>query len=278
MTTARKRRQIGRVLVALDASPSSLAAARAAVRLAALLEVELCGLFVEDRELLHLSRSPMARQIDLLTASIERVESAEVERQFRVQALRARQALARIAEEAGLAWSFRVARGSVAQEVRAAAGESDVVSLGRVGWSLRHRRLLGRTARALLAERRRFTMLIERLGEARPLVAVVHDGSEAAADALDLAERLTRGGVDRLVVILVGREPARLRPGLAERLPAAPERTIEVALDGGADARLCRILRGMGAGLLIVPLSETLGETQIQSLLDEVDCPVLAVS
>lgn len=278
MTTARKRRQIGRVLVALDASPSSLAAARAAVRLAALLEVELCGLFVEDRELLHLSRSPMARQIDLLTASIERVESAEVERQFRVQALRARQALAQIAEEAGLTWSFRVARGSVAQEVRAAAGESDVVSLGRVGWSLRHRRLLGRTARALLAERRRFTMLIERLGDARPLVAVVHDGSEAAADGLDLAERLTRGGVDRLVVILVGREPARLRRALAQRLPAAPERTIEVALDGSADARLCQILRGMGAGLLIVPLSETLGESQIQSLLDEVDCPVLAVS
>ena len=58
--------QANRILVALDASPQSEAALRAAAELAALLEAELEGLFVEDINLLHLCGLPFGREIRLV--------------------------------------------------------------------------------------------------------------------------------------------------------------------------------------------------------------------
>ena len=59
---------VERILVAIDASPGSLAAAETAARLAALLNAELEGLFVEDDRLLRLPAAPLARQVDSITA------------------------------------------------------------------------------------------------------------------------------------------------------------------------------------------------------------------
>ena len=50
--------QMRRILVAVDASPHSLAALDAALRLAADLEAEIIGLFVEDINLLRLAGMP----------------------------------------------------------------------------------------------------------------------------------------------------------------------------------------------------------------------------
>lgn len=66
---ARRAPRIRRVLVALDASPGSVVAAAAAARMAAALEAELEGLFVEDHDLLRLSRSSQARQVGFLTGA-----------------------------------------------------------------------------------------------------------------------------------------------------------------------------------------------------------------
>lgn len=54
---------IRRILVALDTSPSSQAALEAAVALAERLNAEVCGLFVEDVDLLRVAESPYAREI-----------------------------------------------------------------------------------------------------------------------------------------------------------------------------------------------------------------------
>jgi nucleotide-binding universal stress UspA family protein len=52
-----------RILVALDASVNSLAAIEQAATLAANLEAEQLGLFVEDINLLRIATLPFARQI-----------------------------------------------------------------------------------------------------------------------------------------------------------------------------------------------------------------------
>ena len=109
-----KVRRIRRVLVALDASPDSVAAAAAAVRVAAALDAELAGLFVEDHDLLRLGGSRLARQVASLTAGAERLGAEEMERQLRAQATRARRALSRLAAREGIACTFQVTRGRVA--------------------------------------------------------------------------------------------------------------------------------------------------------------------
>ncbi|MBK7177644.1 MAG: universal stress protein [Chloroflexi bacterium] len=55
--------KIQRILVALDASPHSLAALEAAIDLAERLDAELQGLFVEDINLLRLAQLPFAREL-----------------------------------------------------------------------------------------------------------------------------------------------------------------------------------------------------------------------
>lgn len=277
--TITKRRHIRRILVALDASPGSLVAVRAAVGLAALLDAELAGLFVEDLELLRLSRSPVACQVDLLTAAVDRLESREVERQLRAQASRAKRMVMCLAEEAGLEWSFRVTRGAVAREIEKATSEDDLVSLGRVGWSLRQRHLLGTTARKLLAQPRRRTLLSKTSDEIRPPVAVLFDDSAAAHDALDLATQLLAATRHGLTVLLVGEDPTELRQQVVAHLGAALAATVGIEPSRAVDRRLCFRLRRMGARMVIVPIGgRALEEREIQTLLDGLDCPILAVS
>ena len=89
-----KQQTIRRILVALDASHHSLAALDAAAELAASLEAELQGLFVEDANLLRLAGLPVARVVRYPFATPARPDPVRMERELRVQAAQARQALA----------------------------------------------------------------------------------------------------------------------------------------------------------------------------------------
>ncbi len=279
--SARRAPRIRRVLVALDASPGSVAAAAAAARMAAALEAELAGLFVEDHDLLRLSQSKQARQVGFLTGAAERVGAEQMERQLRAQAARARHTLSRLAAREGVACTFRVTRGRVATEILAAAGRQDLVSVGRIGWSHGHRRRLGSTARALLERRRANTLLMDRAAvtaplAARGLLAVLFDGSEAAADALRLAVQLARPAGGGVVVLATHEEAAR-------------QATLQLAKRAGL-ARVGRLDRPTGEalpaaleehkpGLLILPIGGPgLAGTELLDLLAELRCPVLAVS
>jgi hypothetical protein len=200
-----------------------------------------------------------------------------VEQQFRVLALRARRALAHLAEGAGVAWSFRVARGSVTREIHAAATESDLVSLGHIGWSLRQRRVLGRTARALLTQRRRYTLLTARVADIRHPVLAIFNGGRAGHEALRLALRLSGKENAPLVVALAGKDLARLRQAAIAVIEEAKAtvRIVEVDTLGG----LARFACELAPGLIILPVETAqLDENQVQDLLEEVKCPILAVS
>jgi len=137
-----------RVLVALDASPQSQAALRAAARVAAAMQAELLGLFVEDANLFHLCNSPFCREVGLRTAVVRQLESQTVERQLRVLAAEMRRSLARVAGEAQVHWSFQVTRGAVEHELLTAAENSVLLSLGRTSWLTGSR--LGSTTRMVV--------------------------------------------------------------------------------------------------------------------------------
>jgi len=266
---------IRRILVALDASPDSQAAAEAAAELAALLSAELRGLFVEDAELLRLVESPLARHMGLLTATHGGAETEDLERQLRVHAKRAEATLVRSADRAGIRWSFRVTRGPVAGEILAAAADADLVSLGRIGWTMRHKRALGTTVRALIAQRGR-VLLLERSSTVRLPIVVLYDGSDAGREALELAAHLAGKRGDPPRVLLIGEDEEPLRAAVRERLGEGAEvrwlgRAGAVAVSGE--------VKRQGGGVVIVPVGGgDLGEEHLRALLEEAPCPVLAVS
>jgi nucleotide-binding universal stress UspA family protein len=268
-----------RILVAIDASPGSLIAARAAARLAARLEAELAGLFVEDVRRLRLAESPLAREVDIMTLRPRRPAGAQTQRQLKLQGLRARDALRRIADREGIRWSFRVARGAVSAEIAAAADDAEIVSLGYGGWSTRPQRALGAVASALLERRSACTLLMRRALDVGPPVLVLFDGSEQAERGLSLALRLVAGRTGDLEILLVGSDDTGLRSRLESVAGKVAIGAVIGSLSSTAEPRLRGLLDAARPGALVLPVGGASEHREIlHDILERVDCPALLVS
>jgi nucleotide-binding universal stress UspA family protein len=275
---------IERILVALDASPHSLAALEAAVDLAARFQAELTGLFVEDENLLRLAELPFVSEIGIFTATRRRIDGEELERQIRVQSRRVRRVFTLTTERAHVRWSFRIARGTVLSEVLSAAAEADVLVLGQAGWSLLQRGRLGSTVRGILPEQFGLALILKEgtcLGD--PL-AVVYDGSLAAERALITADALRRQpDKDRaLIVLLLAEETQRaqtLRSQAASRLADRDATAVYRSLTSANALHLADILQAEGCGMLVLPArSSALQDSVLVALLEHLDLPVLLVT
>lgn len=281
MSDEERMLDIRRILVALDASPHSLAALEAAVELAAMLRAELLGLFVEDINLLRLGELSLAREIYAHSATASPIDSQHVERQLRTQAERARQALAERAERAQVRWAFRVTRGAVASEVLAAAAEADLITLGKVGWSVIGRRRLGATAQAIVSKAPAPALISRQGARLGRSLLVVYDGSPAAQRALVTAASLARGSEQPLTVLI-----------LTSRADVAQEWQTQIAAwlrarglfaryqwqPGITPPQLAQAIRAEGGGIVVLPRENLLWPDDVlATLLNEIECPVLLV-
>lgn len=274
--------QVRRVLVALDASPASAAAAAGAAELASVLSAELAGLFVEDATLARLADHPGVTEVGSHTGAARRLSAADVERRLRAQAGRARHLLQKCAARVNLEARLQVVRGRVASEVAAAVGESELLSIGRVGTSALAR--LGSVARAALGGGRGSLLLLPAGGSlAGPLVVVYGDTAEARR-ALRAAIRLASGGRGRTagseVVVLLPGDPAvawlenearnrLLEAGISPRMRRVPT--------GGHHA-LQHAAAGETTGTLILPAHSPLASgAEIEATVEVLDCAVLLV-
>jgi nucleotide-binding universal stress UspA family protein len=279
MSRQDERLTIRRILVALDASRHSLAALEAAAELAASMEAELQALFVEDANLLRLAGLPLARELRYPFVAPVPLDRARMERALRAQAAQARQALARASEERHIQWSFRVVRGEVALEVLAAALEVDLLTLGKASRPLTPRVRLGSTARAAAADASCCVLLLQRDMGIRPPVLTTYDGTSSARQALAMAARLARKEGGDLTVLIVADAPEtvqRLQAQASDLLRGQGVAARYRRLTGAKAATLTHEVRTEGSGVLVLS-STVLSQEALQTLLDEVGCPVLLV-
>jgi nucleotide-binding universal stress UspA family protein len=270
---------IRRILVALDASRHSLAAMEAAAELAASMKAELQGLFVEDINLLRVAGSCVAREVSYPFGVTARLDPARMERQLRAQAARARKALAAACERREIKWSFRVVRGEVAPEVLAAAGEADMLSLGKASRPLVRQMRLGSTALAAVVQAPRSVLLLQREATIRPPVVVTYDGSPTARQALMMAARLAQNKGGYLIVLSIADAPDTIQRMQSEASDLLRGRRLLVRyrrLASAGVATLTQVVRAEGSGILVLS-STILHRAKLQKLLYEVDCPVLLV-
>lgn len=278
---------IRRILVALDASTDSVAALKTAARMAASLQAELVGLFVEDINLLRLAGLPFASEVQRVTGTGRVLDEAGMERDLQLQASQARRALANAAADAEATWTFRVVRGMVTTEILAAALEADLLTLGRASRPPIRRRQLGSTARAAVSQAPGSVLLGHPGMDLEQPVLATFDGTPAAAQALVAAANMARSGHSDLVVLLTNHVPGRDSPSareLAEQCEAilsdkgfsAPD-DYEYLPHGDQDS-LVRAAQARHCGLLVLGGSSPLlqGE-RLQHLLDELYCPVMLV-
>jgi nucleotide-binding universal stress UspA family protein len=272
---------IRHILVALDASPHSLAALEAATRLATLFGAELLGVYVEDINLLRASELPFARETTLRSGARRRLRTEEVERQLRRQGQLARTAFTESADRARVQWSFHISRGAVVSELITAASGMDLVILGKSGWSPIERRRLGSTARALLSEAPRAALVLEHGTHLRPPLAVVCDGSALGLEALNLATTLAEREGSHLILLALAEDPQEARKvreqcsqWLHRRGMLARYRTFYQ----WTASRVADTLEREGAGGLVVPATEAvLHHDELLTLLGATDTPILLV-
>ncbi|MGC9348909.1 MAG: universal stress protein [Anaerolineae bacterium] len=272
---------IRRVLVAVDASPSSYAALEAAVHLAERFEAELLGLFVEDVNVLRLAQLPFVREVGVYSARRRRPDTEEIERQLRARSRRLQRALRSLAERASVQASFRVTRGAVSEEIEAAAEEVDILVIGRYGWS-RIRRRLGSTARAAYyCGAPSATLLLEEDARIEPPIRAVYDGSEQGRSGLAIAAELVEetSGPLRVLLLADGREnaPRLRREATALLSPYHVIRQYQVLTESTVP-KLVRAIRRSDGGTLILPARiSALRDDAVLELIEEIDIPVLMI-
>ncbi|MCB9159497.1 MAG: universal stress protein [Caldilineaceae bacterium] len=247
---------IERILVALDASPHSLAALQAAAQLATLMQAELEGLYVEDINLLRLGRYSFVREVGSYSASLRPLDTRAIEREFQIQAARIRRAMAQTAVSANVRWSFHTTRGAVSTEVFTAAQDAAMLTLGRVGRSVGKR--FGSTAQRALQGTRRPVLIAGEGGFVYPLI-VFYDATPAGERALHLAVRLMRGRDDAftlLVAPLSDESQADYESRVQTLVHQLEEQEIHCRAGSARPGNdLLNLLRDMDAGTLIVPIA-----------------------
>jgi nucleotide-binding universal stress UspA family protein len=265
-----------RILALVDASPESMASAEATAALAADLEAELVGLFVEDPELLALVGDPLARAADFFTATLQPLERPMLERRLRAQEARARALVTRAAELHGVAWSFRVERGDVMDQITLASAEMDLVTAGRVGWSGARGRL-GRTARGVLAAGGS-VLFHGRTAPARAPVLTCYSASDASPSALTLAADLAEKRRCPITVAIFApdEDVARLEAEARKRLAG---RSLQLRFEHHESdgPRLIQHLRQKPWALLVLPADGPLTADELPEVIAAVEAPVLVV-
>lgn len=272
---------VRRILVALDASTQSLAALQTAVTLAAGLGADLEGLFVEDVNLVRVAALPIARRILYPSGDEEPLDRSLMEREMRILARQAEEALATLARHSGIRWTFRVVRGQVTVEVLAAASGSDLLTVGSSGWSLARRMQLGSTAQNAAINAPKALLLVKRpLAIDRP-VMVFFDGSPDAEQGLKAAARFALAFRSRLVVFLVNnslQNTKALKHRAADIIKPKAIQAVFRPLHNADVLYLAEAVAAEAGGLLILCRRYgRLPENEIQRLIRLVSNPVLLV-
>lgn len=271
-----------RILIAYDAMPRSMAALTAALDLAATLNAELVGVFVEDAALLRQFALPFIRARAQYTARQNTYGLQEITHEMHARSAEAEEVVAAEAVRRRLRWSFRTVHGEVPQALLTAAVGTDLVVLGRASRaSGRGPRALGTTVAAVTRTAAVSTMVVASGQRLRPPIALLDDGSPATVLAARLAALLAdqlRGPLHTLELQSEGNPRGTTRPG-----PGGPRGTgslhhHSMSLMGASFYRLVATLTQLQPGLLVAPRAIAWSDGDLLgAVFDELPCPVLLV-
>ncbi len=277
-----KRPKIQRILVAVDASPHSLAALEAAGELAARFDAELLGLFVEDLNLLRLAGLPFTEELGLFSARRRRLHTGDVKRQLRIQARRAQETFSLVVERTRVSAEFHIVQGSVSREILAASADADIVLLGKTGLSQPQEERLGSTAQRLLTEAPGMMMILQDGAKVGAPVVLVYDGSSLAKKALRAALILVeREEAPTLTVLTTGTGAETCQRLRAEVEAELASETVDVRyrmLSAASAEKVAYRIKMEERGTVVLPAKQELVENKVlKNLLAASDVPILLV-
>jgi len=269
---SRERR---RILVGLDSSPTSLRGLAAAAEMAARLDAELVGLFVEDDNLLRLAELPNSFEIGLQSARSRNLDPEVIARLFRQMAERARVAVERAAEREHVRCSFEVARGSmIGQLLRAMAISSG--EPGELRRSRPQRLASGGGAPSIILMQGQ--VCVFPAGKAVIVLDDEHFSSGRLPVALDLADESC---TEELLFVVVSDSliNARRQVGKVREFLELEGRTAPIKILPSLEVEyFLALLENESCGTLIFSACPKLTDRDvIRRLVDEIDYPIFMI-
>jgi hypothetical protein len=270
-----------RVIAAFDVSCDAVAALATAVEVAARLDVEVAGLFIEDVNLFRLAGLPMVRHVGIAPAADAPWNVEQLEADLRALAARAAAELERAATRQGVKWSFRVVRGQPVAELATATMTHDLLVVGAArGLAGVPLRLSSPMQTAIRRAGRSVLQVPQRTPLAQPLV-VLGAGSGLTPRALAAATHLVGAAGRDLAVLVVGvpAETARAADQIAASLAAQGYRGRIRQVGELTTSQLTRAVRETGSDSLIVAadLPGFSGNGDFEDLMAGAPCPVLVL-
>ncbi|MDZ7809750.1 MAG: hypothetical protein U5L11_05775 [Arhodomonas sp.] len=215
-----------RVVVLLEDSRGARAALDTAAALAARLDSELLGVFVEDTDILRTAGLPFSCEISVTSGQVRPLQSEQLERQLRERAHSLERALARASQRHALQSRFQVSRDRVERAALAMTQPRDTLVVGRNGWRRSYVPTIGGIA-SRLARGTRCGLFI--VGEEpprsdRPLMVLQPAGDDPTR-TLDTAIHLAQDRSQPLCILL---PRAAGRPS-SWNAPRVPGRSVSVS-------------------------------------------------
>ena len=278
MSSAARLNDIRRILIALDASPASQAALDLAADLAVRYQAELIGIYVEDINLLRSADIPFTEEVGTYSASSRQIDSSHIERELKAHARRVEQLLSSIAQKANLRWSFRSSRGQIPTELMAAASDSDLIILGKTGWS--GRKHIGSTAREVAVQSPIHSLILMHKVRPGTPVMVLYDGSTASKNALAAARTIIKP--ESTLTVLINAESQEAAEQLeVEVQDSLQNDELKIKFRWVADIRGDRISQLAlisNCDVVVLPAQgEQFDPETLVAMLDRADCAVLLV-
>lgn len=178
-----------RVLVGMGGCDIPDRMMRVAGELAAAMNAELYGLFVDEEYLLDLSGLPFAKTVGTSGQAPRALTEQLMTDALRSQANLFRRSLTDIAQKANLNLTFARARGRAARELLAAARKQDFVVLQATSTVFTVRDMM-RAGRTVAAEARGIVICGQHRQAASGPVVAIDDGDETGRQTLRFAERI----------------------------------------------------------------------------------------
>jgi hypothetical protein len=223
---------------------------------------DITGLFLEDLRVLRLAELPFTTELCRVSMVRRPLTLRELERQMRIQAMRAETIVRRVAEQAGLPWSFRKHRGRLATAL-AEARDVDLLLLGAARFALASAEL--RTPARRVESRRPIAVLVDR----------ARGGERAIAAGIELAKKTGRA----LIVFLAAEgteSPVDLGRRIRELL-GSKQAIVQTVASTPPETALAAVRRA-APSLLVVGADEAgFEESRLAALQRELRCPTLVV-
>lgn len=257
-----------RIAVALDASEYSHRTLQIAASIAAALEAEIEGVFVENADLFRMAGLPFLRELRHASVGEGALDADRLQHEMRALARQTRQVLEQSAHRYGVTWTFRVWRGNIEAEILDAALEAEMFALGRIGdFAPFHPRPATPVASAR---------------EGRFAIGILFNGSDGSNRALSAASELAeRQQPPEITVLLQGTDAGaivKLQEKAAVLLGKLHERVRFLPLEA-ADATLLAkaVLRSTSDLLIVAADNPLLDRRMLWQCLQALNCPLLVV-